>query len=388
MTGMLQPKGELRDEGVQWRFVFDPVLILSTFAIIGIGALLVYSATRGPATEFLPANRSFLYRQIAYAVVGVPAAVAAATFSVRRIRELSWFGYAGLTLLLLGILLFGAVRKGAQSWFELGSFTIQPSEPGKVVVILLLAAVLSQATVAIREVAIALVLAGVPMVLILAQPDLGTVLVYIFITASMILVSNASSRVIVFLSLLSVSAVTLIFRSGMLQTFQKDRLTVFLLNDEAVAELGPAAERVAYNAKQAQIAIGNGGIRGTGLFQGTQTGSNLVPEQHHDFIFSVAGEELGFLGAGLLLTLFSLLVIRMWRAAVWASDEFDRLVAVGVMAMFVYQVFQSVGMTMGMMPVTGIPLPLVSYGGSSMVTSLVALGLVHGIYQRRYEYSR
>ncbi len=135
----------------------------------------------------------------------------------------------------------------------------------------------------------------------------------------------------------------------------------------------------AFNVEQAQIAIGNGGLTGMGLYQGTQTRSNLVPEQQTDFIFTVAGEELGFRGAGTLLLLYALLLYRIWTTAQEANDQFDQLLCIGVLAMFMFQIFQSVGMTMGMMPVTGIPLPLVSYGGSSMVTSMVGLGLVHGV---------
>jgi rod shape determining protein RodA len=202
----------------------------------------------------------------------------------------------------------------------------------------------------------------------------------------MLMLSTVRVRYIVLLVLVALTAVTMIFQSDVLKDYQKVRLTVFVLDDDAIAELGPDAARVAYNAEQSQIAIGNGGIFGEGLFEGSQTGSNLVPEQQTDFIFSVAGEELGFRGAGILLLLFGVLGFRVWRIAVRATDQFDRLVAVGVMSMFVFQVFQSAGMTMGIMPVTGIPMPLVSYGGSSMLTSMVALGLVLGVHRRRFDY--
>jgi len=232
------------------------------------------------------------------------------------------------------------------------------------------------------------VLAAVPVMLILFQPDLGTVLVYIVITAVMIMMSSISMRLILLLVLVAITAVTMIFTSDLLQDYQKSRLTVFVLDEEAVSQLGPDAIRVAYNAEQSQIAIGNGGLTGTGLFQGTQTSSNLVPEQQTDFIFSVAGEELGFRGAAILLGLFALVVVRIWRVAVRSTDEFDRLLAIGIMAMFVFQVFQSAGMTMGMTPVTGIPMPFVSYGGSSMLTSMIAIGLVLGVHRRRFDYTR
>ena len=388
MTTFPAAGGRFREERDPWWFVVDPLLILSVMAITAMGALLVYSATRGPATELDPANTSFLTRQVFFAVVGAGLGLFAALINIERIRSLVSVAYISTLGLLLGILLFGADINGTQAWYRLGGFTFQPSEPGKLVLIVTLATVFSGDRVGFQRMATGLLLAGVPIGLILLQPDLGTVLVYIVVTAVMIMMSNISMRLILLLVLAAITAITMIFTSDVLEDYQKDRLTVFVLDDEAVAELGADAVRVAYNAEQSQIAIGNGGLTGTGLFQGTQTSSNLVPEQQTDFIFSVAGEELGFRGAAILLVLFAVVVVRIWRVAVRASDEFDRLMAVGVMSMFVFQVFQSAGMTMGMMPVTGIPMPLVSYGGSSMLTSMIAIGLILGVYRRRFDYVR
>jgi rod shape determining protein RodA len=388
MTTFSSAGGRFREERDPWWFVVDPLLILSVMAITAMGALLVYSATRGPATELDPANTSFLTRQVFFAVLGAGCGLVAALINIERIRSLVSVVYISSLGLLFGILLFGANINGTQAWYRVGGFTFQPSEPGKLVLIITLAAVFSGDRVGFRRMAAGLFLAGVPIGLILLQPDLGTVLVYIVITAVMIIMSNISMRLILLLVLAAITAITMIFTSDVLEDYQKDRLTVFVLDDEAVAELGADAVRVAYNAEQSQIAIGNGGLTGTGLFQGTQTSSNLVPEQQTDFIFSVAGEELGFRGAAILLGLFAVIVVRIWRVAVRASDEFDRLLAVGVMSMFVFQVFQSAGMTMGMMPVTGIPMPFVSYGGSSMVTSMIAIGLILGVYRRRFDYVR
>ena len=377
------------DERDPWWFVVDPILILSVAAITGIGSLLVFSATRGPATELIPADTSFLEKQIFFAIAGSAMGLVAAIANIDRLRSLVSIGYIGLVALLIGILMFGADINGAQAWFRLpGGFTFQPSEPGKLVLIFTLATVFSGGNVGFQRMMAGLALAGLPIGLILLQPDLGTVLVYIVVTAVMIMMSNVSIRLILLLVLAAITAITMIFTSDVLEDYQRDRLTVFVLDAEAVAELGPDAVRVAYNAEQSQIAIGNGGLTGTGLFEGTQTSSNLVPEQQTDFIFSVAGEELGFRGAAILLGLFALVVLRVWRVAVRATDEFDRLLAIGIMAMFVFQVFQSAGMTMGMMPVTGIPMPLVSYGGSSMLTSMIAIGLVLGVHRRRYDYAR
>ena len=388
MTTFPAAGGRFREERDPWWFVVDPLLILSVMAITAMGALLVYSATRGPATELDPADTSFLTRQVFFAVVGAGLGLFAALINIERIRSLVSVAYISTLGLLLGILLFGADINGTQAWYRLGGFTFQPSEPGKLVLIVTLATVFSGDRVGFQRMAAGLLLAGVPIGLILLQPDLGTVLVYIVVTAVMIMMSNISMRLILLLVLAAITAITMIFTSHVLEDYQKDRLTVFVLDDDAVAELGADAVRVAYNAEQSQIAIGNGGLTGTGLFQGTQTSSNLVPEQQTDFIFSVAGEELGFRGAAILLVLFAVVVVRIWRVAVRASDEFDRLMAVGVMSMFVFQVFQSAGMTMGMMPVTGIPMPFVSYGGSSMLTSMIAIGLILGVYRRRFDYVR
>lgn len=388
MTTFPAAGGRFREERDPWWFVVDPLLILSVMAITAMGALLVYSATRGPATELDPANTSFLTRQVFFAVVGAGLGLFAALINIERIRSLVSVAYISTLGLLLGTLLFGADINGTQAWYRLGGFTFQPSEPGKLVLIVTLATVFSGDRVGFQRMAAGLLLAGVPIGLILLQPDLGTVLVYIVVTAVMIMMSNISMRLILLLVLAAITAITMIFTSDVLEDYQKDRLTVFVLDDDAVAELGADAVRVAYNAEQSQIAIGNGGLTGTGLFQGTQTSSNLVPEQQTDFIFSVAGEELGFRGAAILLVLFAVVVVRIWRVAVRASDEFDRLMAVGVMSMFVFQVFQSAGMTMGMMPVTGIPMPFVSYGGSSMLTSMIAIGLILGVYRRRFDYVR
>lgn len=387
MNGIWFRSGRYDDEPQRWWLVVDPLLILCTIAVTAMGALLVYSATRGPAGELGGADTSFLQRQIASAVLGTALAAAAAWLDVRRLRRLVPYAYLGLLVMLCAVLVFGSTIRGAQSWFRIGGVSFQPSEPGKLVLIGVLATVLSAESVSFKRMIVALALAGAPIGLILMQPDLGTILVYVVITAVMVSLSALRFRYLVLLVLATATVVTMIFESDVLKDYQKSRLTVFVLDDEAVEELGADAIRVAYNAEQSQIAIGNGGISGEGLFEGTQTGSNMVPEQRTDFIFSVAGEELGFRGAGLLLALFAIVFSRIWRVAARAPDRFDRMLAAGVMAMLVFQVFQSAGMTMGIMPVTGIPMPLVSYGGSSMLTSLTAIGLVLGIHRRRYEFA-
>lgn len=377
-----------QDDDEHWWFVVDPILIACVAFITGLGVLLVYSATRGPATELQPADTSFLERQIFFAIVGSGFAFAAAMIDVRRIRSLTALGYLGLVGLLLGVLVIGVDVNGAQAWYSVGGFTFQPSEPGKIVMIVALAAVLGSASVTFGRLMVTVALAAVPIGLILLQPDMGTVLVYMVVVATMVMLSEVKARAIVLLAIVAFTLVVGAFQSDVLAQYQQDRLTVFLLSETEIEALDNAnLERVAYNAEQSQIAIGNGGIAGQGLFQGTQTGSDLVPFQETDWIFSVAGEELGFRGAAVLLGVYALLLFRMWRIALRATDHYDRLLVVGVMAMFLFQIFQSTGMAMGMMPVTGIPLPMVSYGGSSMITSLTALGLVLGVHRRRFDYT-
>lgn len=376
-----------QDDDDRWWFVVDPILIAAAVFITMVGILLVYSATRGPATELEPANTSFLGRQLFFAVVGVGGAFGAALLDIRRIRRFIPAAYFGFFALLAGVLALGVDRNGAKAWYRVAGFTFQPSEPGKLVLIVALAAVLAASAVTFGRLIVTLSLAGLPIVLILLQPDMGTVLVYMVIVAAMIMMSEVKGRVIALLAIIGLTAVIGVFQSDLLADYQQNRLTVFLLDDAAVQELPLSVRQVAYNAEQSQIAIGNGGISGQGLFEGTQTASDLVPFQETDWIFSVAGEELGFRGAGLLLGVYLLLLFRMWRIAVRATDLFDRLITVGVMAMFLFQIFQSTGMAMGMMPVTGIPLPMVSYGGSSMITSLVAIGLVLGVHRRRFDYT-
>jgi rod shape determining protein RodA len=377
----------VRHDTDPWWYVVDPLMILAAGGITVIGALLVYSATRGPATELIAADRSFLEKQAFFAIVGLALGAVTAMVDVARIRQFTPLAYVGLIVLLVGVLGFGREVDGAQAWFQLGGFTFQPSEPGKVVLILVMAGIFSHDLIDTRRLALGLLVAGVPIGLILLQPDLGTVLVYLAIVAAIVMLSTVKARVLGLLVILAITGVVGIFQSDVLASYQEARLTVFVLDDAAIAE-DDDLSRYAYNAKQSEIAIGNGGLSGKGLFEGSQTRSDFVPAQETDFIFSVAGEELGFRGAGLLLALFGVVVFRVWRTAARANDEFDRMVCIGVMAMFLFQIFQSVGMTMGMMPVTGIPLPLVSYGGSSMITSFIALGLVLNVHRRRFDYAR
>ncbi len=302
----------------------------------------------------------------------------------RRFRDIAPAAYLavlfGLLLVVSGL---GSERKGTQAWFQLGPFQLQPSEFAKLIVIVALASLLAQfggRDIDLRRLAALLAVAGVPMVLILLQPDLGTALVFVAVIMGLLLIGGARARHIVALTALGLLGVVGVLRSGMLEEYQQCRLTSFLDQATEACEERDSA----YNVEQSQTAIGAGGWVGQGLLQGTQTRLDIVPEQHTDFIFTAVGEELGFAGSATLLALLSIIAWRIWRAAQLARDPLGSLICVGVLAMFVFQVFENVGMTMGIMPVTGIPLPFMSYGGSSTIMSFLAIGLVLNVHMRRF----
>ena len=379
------PKPEMLERAKDpWWLLVDPFLILSALAIAAIGSVLVYSATRGVVDDFTEPNTAFLERQILFVTMGAVVAVVVAFVAPRHIRRLYPLGFLAMMAALWLVLQVGVEVNGTRGWFSFGTFRVQPSEPGKLVVIVGLALLLSprQGEAGLRRVGLALALAAAPLGLLRQQPDLGTMLVYLVIPLTTVVVSGIRLRWIALLAIVAAAGTVGVLRSDALAEFQEARLRVYLF---APSEASDDAGGIAFNVEQAQIAIGNGGLRGQGLFQGTQTRSDLVPEQQTDFIFTVAGEELGLRGASLLLGLYAVLLFRIWRTAQIASTQFERLICTGVFAMFLFQMFQSVGMTMGMMPVTGIPLPLVSYGGSSMLTSMASLGLVAGVYRRRLD---
>ncbi|MDH4168792.1 MAG: rod shape-determining protein RodA [Acidimicrobiia bacterium] len=369
-----------RDRQVLWHHL-DVGLIGIVLTISLIGVVVVFSATRGPATDLDPVDTSFVSRQVLFLLVAVAAMAVTAAFDYRRLRSLVPVAYGGLIVLLVGVLLVAPTINGIQAWYQVGGVQIQPSEFGKVILIVTLAAYFSAVSdVDIRRLAVGLVIAGVPMLLIYRQPDLGTILVYVAVTAGIVLLSGVRPRHLAAVLLGALLLIGAGLASNQLETYQLARFSAFL--DETPED--EAGQNARFNVEQAQIAIGNGGLTGTGLFEGSQTRSELVSEQQTDFIFTVVAEELGFAGSATLLALFALLLMRIWRIAQVAQDMFGALICMGVFSMLLFHVFQSVGMTLGMMPVTGIPLPFVSYGGSSLIAMFVAVGLVLNVNMHRY----
>jgi len=373
------PVANLRSNpAAPWRHV-DAALVGCIGAVSSLGVLMVYSATRGPG-ENEAFDTTYLKKQLVFMLLGVGVMVLTALIDYRHVRDWAIPLYAGVVLLLIAVVSpLGSASKGTQAWFQLGSFQLQPSEFSKLGLIVGLAAVLSQfrGEIDLRRLFTGLVIAGLPLGLIMLQPDLGTGLVLVAITLGMLLVGGSRPRHMIALILLGALGTFFVLNSNLLQDYQKQRLTSFLDQQEGL-------QREAYNLNQSKSAIAAGGLAGEGLFQGTQTRLNYVPEQHTDFIFTAVGEQLGLLGSGTLLALFSIIVWRVWRTAQLARDSFGSLVCAGVLSLFVFQIFQNVGMTMGIMPITGIPLPFVSYGGSSTIAEFAAMGIVLNVHMRRF----
>ncbi|MAU39534.1 MAG: rod shape-determining protein RodA [Actinobacteria bacterium] len=371
----LNPTG---DPWSPWLHV-DIALVLSSVALAVIGAFMVFSATRGNDPALY--DRSYFNRQLLFLGVGVVAMASAAYFPYRRIRD--WVPavfWSGMFLLLLVLTPLGVERNGTKAWFEFGSFQLQPSEICKIAYIFMLANYLERfnGRLDIRQLGNALLLGLIPIGLILLETDVGTALVFIAITMGMLLVAGAQTKHILVLTVVGIILSALVWSSGVLQEYQQDRLTSFI--DPASSQT-----EAAYQQTQAQIAIGSGGLTGQGFGQGQQTRGEFVPEQHTDFIFSVIGEEFGFVGSVIVLALFAIVMWRCMRTARKSPDLLGTLICCGVMTLFAFQMFQSVGMTLGIMPITGIPIPFVSYGGSSAISSFVGVGLVLNIHMRRYQ---
>jgi rod shape determining protein RodA len=370
----------------------DAVLLLAVASLVGLGALLVWSATRQRMLDTGLDPDAFLQRHVLNAAIGAVLGGAVALVDHRTLRAWAPVVYlASLAGLLAVLTPLGSTINGAHSWIVVGGgFQVQPSELAKVALVVGMAVVLAERREALgqrpdverppphRDVLLALVLAGAPASLVLLQPDLGTVLVLVFVALAVVALAGAPVRWLV--GLLAVGAVVAggAVQLGVLDDYQVSRFAAF--TDPTLDPRG-----VGYNTSQARIAIGSGGLTGTGLFEGTQTTGRFIPEQQTDFIFTVAGEELGLVGGSLVIVLLGVVLWRGLRIAARAADPFGRIVAGGVVAWFGFQGFVNIGMTLGIMPVTGLPLPFVSYGGSSMFACLLAVGLLQNVHLRAAE---
>jgi rod shape determining protein RodA len=357
----------------------DWVLVVVTAVILVLGTLLVWSSTSSNDQLTGGHPTEYLRKQLVNVVIGIGLAAAVVVTDRRWVRILAPLVYAGSVAGLLLVLVMGSTINGSRSWLMVGGMSIQPSEFAKLAVVVGMALLVAERTESSRsrrvgapEVVGMLLIAGLPALLILLQPDLGTMLVLAATIFGVLAAAGASPGWLGGLALAGVGGAAVVVSAGLLKAYQIHRFMAFTNPD-----LDPRG--AGYNTTQARIAIGNGGLFGHGLFGGSQTRSGFVPEQHTDFVFTVAGEELGLIGAGVLILLFAVLLSRALRIALRAQDMFGRVAAAGIACWFGFQTFQNIGMCLGIMPVTGVPLPLVSYGGSSMFASLMAVGLLLNI---------
>ena len=355
----------------------DWVLVVVVTGLSAIGTLLVWSATQPSLLAAGQDPRTYLKKQLLWVVIGLILMFAVSFTDSRRLRSWTPAAYGATLLALLAVLTpLGSDINGARAWINLpGGFQVEPSEFAKVALILVMASVFSQARgtrPGLRQVLLALAAAAPLMVLVVIEPALGVALVLVAVTATMIVLSGTRLRIIAALTGIVAAAVALAGGTHLLKSYQLTRFTSFLHPSADLAGAG-------YNAAQAKIAVGSGGMFGTGLFHGQIVAGNYVPSQQTDFIFTVAGEELGFVGTLTIVVLLFIVVVRALRVAARTDDLFGVLIASGVAMWFAFQSFVNIGMTIGIMPITGLPLPFVSYGGSAIFADMIAIGMLQSV---------
>ena len=362
----------------------DWVLVTAVLALALIGTLLVWSATQPSLRAASLNSRTYLEKQLLNVGIGLVFMAAASLASSRQLRLLAPVVYLAACLGLLVVLSpLGTTVNGAHSWISLpGGFQVEPSEFAKIGLILMLALILGDLRDRVprpgpRELALALAVGAVPLALVARQPDLGVAVLLLVLLVGMIALSGIQLRWLAGLGVAGVLAGLAAWRMHVLKPYQMQRLAAFA---------NPSADPrgTGYSAAQAKIAIGSGRMFGQGLFHGQLVAGNFVPEQHTDFIFSVAGEELGFAGAITIIVLLAIVLVRALRIAARADDMFGLLTASGIALWFGVQAFINIGMTIGITPVTGLPLPFVSYGGSAMFADMLAIGVLLAIHRRHH----
>jgi rod shape determining protein RodA len=362
---------------------FDKLL---TFAVVGlllIGTMLVYAGTREWFRSYGLDPEYYFKRHTLNIIIGGLLAYGTTLIDYRLLRAYTPILWLAAVLGLIIVLIpgLGSEINGARAWISLpGGFQLQPAELAKIAIIVGMAMILADREQSDKDptdldVVKALAIAAVPILLIVAQPDLGTVLIISAAVVAMIGASGAPARWVIGLLLAAIVGVFAAVQTGAVSSYQVARLQSFV---------DPSADPQAtgYQLRQSRITIGSGGLLGKGLFEGPQTNGRFVPEQQTDFIFTVAGEELGFVGCSIILFLYILFFMRAFAICRRSSDLFGRLVCIGVIAWFAFQTFENIGMTMGLMPMTGVPLPFLSYGGSSMFANLIGVGLLQNVHAR------
>ena len=356
----------------------DPLLLLATLGLVACGIYTIYTATDGdiPGSPYY-----YMIRQGAYAGVGLVLMLLVSRFDYSRLREWRWALYGVMVFTILVTLGLGSVR-GSKRWISLPFFNFQPSELGKVLLTLALAGFLVDRTRRLGEreaTARIMLLTVIPTMLVIAQPDLGSAFVYIAIALALLFVAGTKWTHFAALGVLGAAAVTAVLvlapMAGVhvIKDYQVQRLTAFVHPTDNPRKQG-------YQLKQSITAIGSGQKSGRGPKEATQTKLDFLPEHHTDFIFSVVGEEFGFVGAATVLSLYALVIWRGLRILTMAKNLYGSLIAGGIVVMLMFQVFVNVGMTVGIMPITGVPLPLMSYGPASVLVTFLAMGLLQSIH--------
>lgn len=359
----------------------DWPLLGAVFAILAFSVYVVDVAT----AEDIPGDPDFfVVRRVVHIGLGLIALVGMYLLNPDRIARWSWVLLGVLLGALTMVFLIGTVNRGSTRWIEVGPLNVQPSEAGKLILILVLAAVIAERAHQIGTVhlsMLALAIAAAPAAVVFLEPDLGTAMVYAAILAGILLVAGAPWRHFVIAGGVAVAGVLIVLAVlptagvNVLQEYQVDRLTAFVDSERDTGDAG-------YQLNQSKTAIGSGGALGKGPNGATQTINDFLPEHHNDFIFAVVSEMFGFVGGGGLILLFGFVIWRAMRIAGTASSRYDQLIVAGIVSMLIFQVFVNIGMTVGIMPITGIPLPFMSAGGSHTIVSMAAVGLLLRIHAR------
>lgn len=377
--------GSLRRTAGDPRRNIDWVMLSAVIGIIAIGIPIVYSTTY----KFLPSRQRpldpFLYtqRQVIFVIIGGLAMAVVMSLEYTWWKERARILYGGTIFGLLLVLGLGRTTGGATSSFDVGPISVQPSEFGKFATMLFLAAYLSEDrtdTISYSKFLGGLMLVGTPMILVVVEPDLGSASVYVALAMGVLLVAGARIRHIVMITALSVATVVIAVMIGLVKGYQISRLVGFLNQNSEDENIQDLIQQV----KQAKRAFGNGGLFGKGWLDGPLTNNRSIPVQWADFPATALAEQFGMVGVAVLLALYGVVLARIWRTAHLSKDMLGTYICAGVFSMLLWHVFENVGMSLGIMPVTGIPLPLVSYGGSSLVSFLMMLGMVQNVHMRRF----
>jgi rod shape determining protein RodA len=361
----------------------DWLLLTAVLALTTVGTLLIWSATAPLLLQQGANPHQFLLKQLLNIALGVVLLLAVSALDARQLRLYAPILYGLSCLGLVAVLTpLGSIVNGARSWITIGAgFQIEPSEFAKLSVIVISAMLLSklregQTRPTAKAIVGAIAIAAVPILLVVAEPDLGVMIVLVVLVFGLIALSGVRLRWLAGMLVVAGLGIFAVSKLHLLKAYQTSRLTSFI---------NPSADPrgTGYSAAQAKIAIGSGGLHGTGLFHSQLVSGSFVPEQHTDFIFAVVGNELGFVGACAVIGLLGLLLFCALRIAANAEDQFGTLIASGIAIWFAVQAFVNIGMTIGIMPVTGLPLPFVSYGGSAMFADMIAVGLLQSVRRRR-----